>query len=201
MGTPVAPSPGRWPNTNTDGCAMSKAAAVVNWLSKFASAFPDRSCTPLVATTVTVLDPGSNVPSGVSDTTRLSAECAMETFNLVPLASKPKVFELIVFGFSDLENVNTAAAFNPIPVAPLLGATETTCGAVVSATEAVVNELEKLTVVFLFPDKSCTPLTGTPTKTNVLPGSGVTCVNAKVVPLTAKLPASTGPKVLFNVIG
>jgi len=180
-GAPVAPFPGLW--LIADGCATSKAAAVVNWLSKFASAFPDRSCTPLVATTVTMLEPGSN-GTGVSDTTRLSGDRLNEKVNFTPFANSPRVFALIVLAFKDFENVNTTVAFRPIPVAPFPGVTDTTCGGVVSATIAVVNELWKL-LAFLLPDISCTPLGITSTNTVVLPGKGVSGVNVTVVPLTA----------------
>src|SRR5919109_3059894 len=53
-GTPVELLPGRC--VETYGVLILCAAATVNWLSKFAAGFPDRSFTPLVTKTVTVLD-------------------------------------------------------------------------------------------------------------------------------------------------
>jgi hypothetical protein len=63
--TPVAPLPGRC--TCTNGCDVSSVAAVVvNAPLKSASAFPFRSRTSLVATTVTTLAAGSSPPVNVT---------------------------------------------------------------------------------------------------------------------------------------
>jgi hypothetical protein len=71
----------------------------MNWLSKFASGFPNRSVTALVTTTLTLLETGN--PPGFRVTTRLSAETLMETAWAVPLTKSPKLLALIVLAFSD----------------------------------------------------------------------------------------------------
>ena len=88
----------------------------MNWLRKSASAFPARSRTPLVATTVTTLEAGK-VPV-LNVTVRLSAEMLVPDASDNPLPdNKAKVFPFTVAGFSDLEKVNTTNAFCPILLA------------------------------------------------------------------------------------
>ena len=60
-----------------------------------------------------------------------------------------------VLGFTDFENVITTCPFVPIPVAPFTGVTDTTVGAVVSATLAVVNVVTTY-ALSVFPAKSRT---------------------------------------------
>ena len=95
----------------------------MNWLWNAGKALPDRSCTPLVAITVTVFSGGS-VPA-LRVTTLLSAEWLTLIFNLLPPANSANVLVFSVDGFSDFENVSTTAAFNPTALAPLLGVINT----------------------------------------------------------------------------
>ncbi len=157
---------------------MSNPPAVVNVLTKLTRLFPDKSITPGVAATVTVLEAGSTPAFNV--TTRLSADTLMPIPNLFPSTNKPTVLLLIVLGFSGLLKVNTTAAFSPIPVAPLPGVTIATTGAVVSVPPPVVNELSKK--LLLFPDKSTTP-PFTSTRIWLFAGSGDSGVNVTTLPL------------------
>jgi hypothetical protein len=136
-GTTVAPFPGRCDTTVGDD--RFNAGPVMNWLWKFANAFPDRSVTPLVASTVIVLEAGN--PNAFRVATWLLAEVLIEIPNALPFAKSAIVLALIVFGFSDLENVSTTAAFVPTPVAPFCGVTIVTSGAVVSVPVPVVKVL------------------------------------------------------------
>jgi len=145
---------------------------MVNWLWKFANAFPDKSVTPLVASTVIVFETGRE-PFRV--TTRLSAETLTPVANALPFASKAKLFVFSVLGFKDFENVRTTCTFGPIPVAPFCGVTIVTTGAVVSVFVPVVNVL--LNELLGFPERSNTPDEATCTVIVELPGNGDTGVN------------------------
>ena len=68
-------------------------------------------------------------------------------------------------GFTDSEKVITICPFDPIPVAPSIGVTATTVGAVVSGVAAVVKLL--LNAGTPLPARSCTPLSFTVTLTLV----------------------------------
>src|SRR5205814_1816743 len=138
----------------TAGAAAFGAVIVVNWLEKSARWLPDRSCTPLVATTVTVVDPGSVPPYSV--TVRLSAEIEFTPpTRAVPFTNSAIVLlPFTVAAFSDFENVTTTHGFNPTPVAPFDGVTLTTVGGVVSAVAAVVKLHWYPTV---FPTRSVIP--------------------------------------------
>jgi hypothetical protein len=91
-----------------------------------------------------------------------------------------------VLGFIDLENAITTCPLGPIPVAPLFGVTETIVGGVVSVVAAVVKLLLK--PVFVFPARSVTLFTDTPTV--ALPGKGVSGVNVTAAAFTAYVPAT-----------
>ena len=86
----------------------------MNWLEKSARWLPDRSCTPLVATTVTVVDPGSVPPYSV--TVRLSAEIEFTPpTRAVPFTNSAIVLlPFTVAAFSDFENVTTTHGFNVV---------------------------------------------------------------------------------------
>jgi hypothetical protein len=107
------------------------------------------------------------------------------------LASNANVLLFTVPLFNGSENVNTTAAFGPIPTAPFWGETDTTCGTVVSVAPApVVNE--PLKALVWFPAKSRTELL-TKVLITVFPGNGPAGVNVMNAPFTVKLPAITTP--------
>jgi hypothetical protein len=157
------------------------AGAVVNWLWKLASTFPDRSVRPLVASTVIVLEDGN--PPEFRVTTWLSAEVLIESPNGVPFASTAKFVVLIVLGFSDFENVSTTTAFGPTPVDPFCGVMIDTTGAVVSVPAPVVNVLEN--ELPALPDRSKIPEV-TCTVTFAFPGKGESGVNVTTAPVTSR---------------
>jgi hypothetical protein len=155
----------------------------VNWLSKFARGLPYKSVTPLVTTTVTVLDAGS--PFAFSVTTRLSAEMLIpKPVDGTPFNSKPKLVALIVVGFSDFEKVKTTGVFRLMPVDAFVGVTATIVGAVVSVPVPVENLPEY--EVLPFPDKSNTPPELTCTWIVAFPGNGDKGVNVSTAPVVSR---------------
>ena len=158
-----------------------RADAVVNWLWKFANAFPDKSVTPLVASTVIVLETGREL---FRVTTRLSAETLIPVAKMLPFVSKAILFVFSVLGFKDLEKVRTACAFGPIPDAPFCGVSIVTTGAVVSEPTPVVNALLK--ELLRFPERSSTPDEATCTVIVELPGSGDVGVNVNTFPVPSR---------------
>src|SRR5262249_25439014 len=109
---------------------------VVNWLKNGASALPDRSCRPPVATTE-ITEPAGN--AAVRLTVRLSDECEMLAPSWFAPANSARLLATNVLGLSDSENTSDTTALSPAPVAPSVGVTDTTAGAVVSNVFAVVN--------------------------------------------------------------
>ena len=100
-----------------------------------------------------------------------------------PLANSAKLSLFTVAAFSDFEKVKTTTAPGPTPVAPSLGVTSSTTGAVVSVTAAVTKLLEKEFVPL--PARSLTPPKFTVGRTRTFPGHGVSAVNVTTAPLTA----------------
>jgi hypothetical protein len=91
------------------------------------------------------------------------------------LASNSNVPGFTVLLFNGSEKLSATVLFNPIPVAPFCGATDTTTGAAVSVPAAVVNELENPFTPF--PARSTAPLLSTLTLIVTLGGSGALGVN------------------------
>ena len=122
-------------------------------------------------------------------TVRLSALRLIETLKRLPPAKRAKLLLLMVLGFSDSEKVRTTTAFGPTSVAPSVGVTISTCGAVTSAIAPVSKVLKKK--LLLLPTRSATLKTCT--KMRVLAGSGAAGVKVTIAPLTVKLPATCAP--------
>ena len=157
------------------------AGPVVNWLWKSASAFPKRSATPLVASTVIVEEAGS--PYGFKVTTLLSADILIPTppGGATPFTSRPKLFAGTVLGFKDFEKVSVTGVFKATPVVAFAGVTNVTVGAAVSVPVPVENVLEY--EVLAFPDKSSSPLELTWSTTVAFAGRGDTGANVRTVPV------------------
>ena len=155
-------------------------AAVVNALRKSARWFPARSCTSLVATTVTTLAAGSVV---LRVTVRLSAERLTAAPNRSPPAKRAKVVPVIVLAFKDSEKVSITAALGPTSRAPSLGVTITTSGGVISVAAVVTNVLWKECVPL--PARSPTWPSLTVSRTCTLPGKDEARVKVTSAPLTA----------------
>ena len=177
--TPLAPFPGRC--VTTLGRPPSKLGAVRKWLRNTAREFPDRSVTLLVTITVTSAFAGS--VDGSSVTVRLSAEREMPMPSSRPLANSAMVSLFTVVALSDSEKVKTTTALGPTPVAPSLGVTIKTVGAVTSVTAAVTKLLEKELVPL--PARSLTPPKLTVGRTRTFPGNGFSGVNVTTAPFAA----------------
>ena len=114
----------------------SNAGAVLKALKNGASAFPDRSVTPLVANTVIVSSSGSAIDR---KTIRLSVDRLMLGDSRVDPAKSATVVVVTVFGLTASEKVSETVSYGPTSVAPFVGVTLRTVGPFVSGTFAVVN--------------------------------------------------------------
>src|SRR5439155_18147818 len=122
-----------------------------------------------------------------STSVRLSADRLRLKLSVDPFANSATVLVVTVLGFTDSEKVITICPLVPTPVAPSLGVTAITVGAVASGVAAVVKLLLKLWTLLLA--RSVTPPTDT--LTLALPGSGVAGVIVTVAPPPAHVPATT----------
>src|SRR6266581_4830106 len=187
--TPVAPFAGRC--VITLGDVVVKSTAVVKLLWKATRAFPERSVTNGVATTVIVVA-GGKLP--VSMAVRLSED----SVRLKPTGASPAkscmVLPLTVAGLRDFEKVSTTIWLRPIPEAPFAGVTDVTTGAALSVVLPVVNVPEPQ--LSLLPAKSRT-WHCVYHWIVILAGYGCAGVNVALAPLTestAHVPAmSTKP--------
>ena len=166
---------------------------------KSVSAFPTRSVTPWVTTTLMSAAAGS---VSVRVTVRPSPERLMLGEICVSPLNSVKVWPLIVFGFSGLENVITTGVFWPAPLAPLAGVTEVTVGGVVSVPAAMVND--QVLFDMQFPAKSYMHTQYDAYTFTVAPGVngllGVnTIVDAVAVLVTATVPVTTVVAPLYDV--